>query len=561
MFDFHWIDPTQRAFAGRQRLDDLAAVLARRDGVPMLPAHRGRDTLRLRLAETDGTERTVYVKRERAARTKDLSRHAFHGRGFWTLARGEFEVLQRLKAAGIACPRPLVCLQQGVLPVRGCLIVDELPGAVPLASFLASQLRDDGPQRREAFFTALAQEVARLHAAGIEHDEFYASHICVNPAGGAWRISFLDFQRSSWSRRLPLSARIADLSALMATLPRRLADARDREAFFDAYLLQAELEDRGTDILQGVAARVEKLLTLRRIWEVRESDTEEHQAVHSLESVETGRMWIDRDFRPALDARGLSSFQSVMTTTRGRLLRSLPDRENWRLELHEPHVEPRGAYLKRHHVRGTRAWIRARLGVGPGLTAGRVEARNVARLARAGIAAMRLIAYGEKLNANGLLESFVLTEELVGYTQLDHFLRQRFVPRPSRQAWQRDPQLERLIRDVADVASKFHRLGYNHRDLYCCHFFINEPAPGQYKINLIDLQRVEHRHRFRGRWLVKDLAQLAYSAPRDRIGCTQRLAFMKRYLGVRKLRPQDKRLIREVLAKQRLMERNLGAHP
>jgi hypothetical protein len=75
------------------------------------------------------------------------------------------------------------------------------------------------------------------------------------------------------------------------------------------------------------------------------------------------------------------------------------------------------------------------------------------------------------------------------------------------------------------------------------------------------LQRVEHRHRFRGRWLVKDLAQLAYSAPRDRIGCTQRLAFIKHYLGVRKLRPQDKRLIREVLAKQRLMERNLGAHP
>ena len=47
---------------------------------------------------------------------------------------------------------------------------------------------------------------------------------------------------------------------------------------------------------------------------------------------------------------------------------------------------------------------------------------------------------------------------------------------------------------------------------------------------------------------MKDLAQLAYSAPRDRITCTHKMAFIKHYLGVRKLRPCDKRLIRKVLA-------------
>ncbi len=36
------------------------------------------------------------------------------------------------------------------------------------------------------------------------------------------------------------------------------------------------------------------------------------------------------------------------------------------------------------------------------------------------------------------------------------------------------------------------------------------------------------------------------------------MMFVKRYLGVKKLRPQDKRLIRQVLAKQRWMERTLG---
>jgi heptose I phosphotransferase len=183
----------------------------------------------------------------------------------------------------------------------------------------------------------------------------------------------------------------------------------------------------------------------------------------------------------------------------------------------------------------------------------------VARLERDGIAAMRLIAFGERLHADGLLESFVITEELAGYTQLDHYLRQRFAPRAERTG--RDAGLEALIAAVADVARRFHAAGYNHRDLYCCHFFIRPEAGQQSDVRLIDLQRVEQRRWLRRRWIVKDLAQLAYSAPRERIGCRERIRFLRAYLGVRKLRPQDKRLIRAVTAKWRRMENHLGAHP
>jgi heptose I phosphotransferase len=559
MFDFHWIDPAYHGFVGQHRLNDLAAVLARRDGQVMQPVHRGRDTIRLRLADAAG-EKVLYLKREQRPRWKDLLRHAAAGRGFWTLARGEFEILRTLAAAGIGCPRPIACLQQGSVRPRSCLVLEELPG-MPLGAFLKESLSGSERGTRDAFFSSLGHEIARLHAAGVNQPDLYTSHVYVDGDAPTWQFALLDFQRSSRQEVLSLPWRTEDLAGLVATLPRRLADQRDREALFDGYLAAAELEDLGTEVLAGVTRRVEKLLTLRKIWEIRESDTDEHRGVHSLVSVETGRMWIDHHFRSALDARGLSSFESMMTTSDGHLLRSLSDRENWRLELHPSHPEPRAAYLKRHHVRTMRGWLRAKVGAGPGQTAGRVEARNVARLSRAGIAAMRLIAYGEKLNPDGLLESFVLTEELVGFTQLDHFLRKRFAVREPHRPTRRDPALVQLIRDVAAVASKFHKLGYNHRDLYCCHFFIAEPATGRFKVNLIDLQRVEHRHRFRQRWLVKDLAQLSYSAPRERISWTQRMAFIKHYLGVRRLRPQDKRLIRHILAKHRLMERNLGAHP
>jgi heptose I phosphotransferase len=236
----------------------------------------------------------------------------------------------------------------------------------------------------------------------------------------------------------------------------------------------------------------------------------------------------------------------------------LADRENWRLEWRRARHPARRAYLKRHYVRTWASRFRAALGAGPGETAGRVEARNIGRLAAAGIASMELVAYGEALRPDGHVESFVLTEELEGFVPLDDFLRDGFpAPRSGRRT-DRDRELGELIRGVAATARRLHRAGYNHRDLYCCHFFVREPGGGRFQIRLIDLQRVERRRRFRRRWLVKDLAQLAYSAPRDRITRTRRLAFARHYLGVAKLRPAHKRLIRAVLAKQRWIERREG---
>ncbi len=171
---------------------------------------------------------------------------------------------------------------------------------------------------------------------------------------------------------------------------------------------------------------------------------------------------------------------------------------------------------------------------------------------------MELAAYGMRLRHDGLLESFLLTPELEGFTQLDDFLRTRFGVLNTKRSEPRHADLLLLVDRLATIARQFHEAGFNHRDLYCCHFFVREGSPGNFEIRLIDLQRVQHRKRLRRRWLVKDLAQLAYSAPRDRIKCTHKMAFIRRYLGVSKLRPEHKRLIREILGKQQAMERKLG---
>ena len=270
-----------------------------------------------------------------------------------------------------------------------------------------------------------------------------------------------------------------------------------------------------------------------------------------------GRMWVDQEYASELERVGLASFDAVMNNASGRLLRSLPDRENWRLEVTRGgrrHV----LFLKKHRVRSIAERVRSWIGARGGATAGRVEADNVAALKQAGIDTMRVVAFGEQASG-GLSQSFFMTEELRGFAQLDHFVRRRFVPAAERT--RRDRELEALAASVADVASRFHAAGFNHRDFYCCHFFIQELASRRFAIRLIDLQRVERRLWLRGRWIVKDLAQLAYSAPRERVGNTLRMAFIKRYLGVDRLSPADKRFVRRVLRRQSAMQRRLGPHP
>jgi heptose I phosphotransferase len=268
-------------------------------------------------------------------------------------------------------------------------------------------------------------------------------------------------------------------------------------------------------------------------------------------------MWIDPEFQAAFEQEGLCGFDAVMASQSGTCLRALRDRENWRLELPRPGGRPVGAHLKKHRVRSVAAWLRAKLGLAPARTAAELEACNAARLTRDGIDVMRVIAYGRKARRDGLTESFIIAEELDGYWEIPDLLRRRFSGAVS-QSPRRDRDLDELIRAVADVARRFHDAGYNHRDFYCGHFFVREPAQGRFEIRLIDLQRVQHRRGLRRRWIVKDLAQLAWSLPGGQISCSQRMAFMRRYFGVERLRPAHKRLIREVLAKQQLMERKLG---
>lgn len=98
-----------------------------------------------------------------------------------------------------------------------------------------------------------------------------------------------------------------------------------------------------------------------------------------------------------------------------------------------------------------------------------------------------------------------------------------------------------LIERLARFVSAFHQTGFCHRDLYLCHVFADlDPSGGRPpRFTLIDLARTHRPRLRRTRWLIKDLAQLDCSARQVGASRTDRLRFLKTYLG---LEPHSSRL-------------------
>jgi len=113
-----------------------------------------------------------------------------------------------------------------------------------------------------------------------------------------------------------------------------------------------------------------------------------------------------------------------------------------------------------------------------------------------------------------------------------------------------------FIVKVADFVRRFHATGYRHRDLYLAHIFLSRGAD----LYLIDLHRCFRPRLLGCRYAVKDLAQLHYSCPAEKISNADRLRFFLEYLGQDTLTPADKNMIRRIHCKAVRMARHDRRH-
>ncbi|HAD09747.1 MAG TPA: lipopolysaccharide core heptose(I) kinase RfaP [Porticoccaceae bacterium] len=150
------------------------------------------------------------------------------------------------------------------------------------------------------------------------------------------------------------------------------------------------------------------------------------------------------------------------------------------------------------------------------------------RIRNLGLDTLTPVAYGKKGLNPARQRSFLITEELRDTLSLAVYA----------EGWPSQPpppaQRRALITKVAEIARTIHRAGINHRDLYICHFLLDQSQAARQnmlspRLFLVDLHRAQIRKTVPRRWQIKDLASIYFSCLD--IGLTRRdvLRFLRVY--------------------------------
>lgn len=96
----------------------------------------------------------------------------------------EFRLLERLRALDLPVPAPLLAgwWRRGIA-YRAAIVVERIPGARPLASWLGAQV-DDAP------WEAVGATIAAFHRHGVDHADLNANNVLVDGDGRPWLIDF-----------------------------------------------------------------------------------------------------------------------------------------------------------------------------------------------------------------------------------------------------------------------------------------------------------------------------------------------------------------------------------
>jgi heptose I phosphotransferase len=256
-----------------------------------------------------------------------------------------------------------------------------------------------------------------------------------------------------------------------------------------------------------------------------------------------GKVVVDDRSLDRFKALGLDSFTAFMDFTGAELVRDKGIRTIERITL--PGEHPMTLYLKRHNRGSLREAVRELLGGRCPSSAAAHEWDAIPRLHAAGIETMTPLAFGERRWFPWVGPSFIVTAEIGGVRLEDHVknLCGKFMEKRG------------IIAPLADCVRRMHRAGFNHRDFYLSHIFLQTSAQG-FRPALIDLQRVQQKARGWNRWVVKDLAALNYSSPTSTVSRADRMRFLHRYLDTVNLDKRGKAFLRRINRKTEKIRRH-----
>jgi len=221
--------------------------------------------------------------------------------------------------------------------------------------------------------------------------------------------------------------------------------------------------------------------------------------------------------------RGKYPFEEV-DKLKGQIFRQIKNRRTLQFELNSKRF-----FAKIHHAIGWREIFKNLLQFKKPVIGAGNEWRAIDKLNELKVDTMTVCAFGQRGNNPAKQESFIITETLENTISLEDFCKN----------WKKSPPATplkyALIKKVAWVSRQLHINGINHRDYYIGHFLmdiscgIENIAPGNLKLYLIDLHRTQIRKNTPYRWIIKDVAGIWFSSMD--IGLTRKdcFRFMKFY--------------------------------
>ncbi len=266
-----------------------------------------------------------------------------------------------------------------------------------------------------------------------------------------------------------------------------------------------------------------------------------------------GRLAVNCQFAGLFAANGMTTFDALFNRLPGEVVREVDNRVTTHVRL----VGQTGElafYLKRHWPPSLKQRLRPLLRGKRPLLGARHEWDAILRFHAVGLPTMTPVAFGQSRG-----RSLVMTQDLrAEQTLLDWVNESAAEPGSTRRASSAGLRgLQRRIENrVAAMARTMHECGMHHQDFYLNHLLCCGEIE-DIDIRIIDLGRVRQLRRLSERWIIKDLAQLDFSA--RRLGCYDRLRFLRLYLG-RPFRPEDRQLVRRIAAKSRRIASHTARH-
>ena len=260
-----------------------------------------------------------------------------------------------------------------------------------------------------------------------------------------------------------------------------------------------------------------------------------------LETHDSGRLILNDAFRELFQQHGWLTFDKIWSETAGAAIakKMRTDRITLRFTLDDRGTE-RAFFIKRHGRSGLKEYLKPLLRLTWPILGARNEWNAILEFQAIGLPTMTPVAIGE----SGW-NSFLITEAIEGCDKLSKFKSDTetlTTVTPADRA--------NLIRDVARLTRKMHESGLHHQDFYLGHLLRSQEDPDQ--LYIIDLGRVRKQQPLSRRWIVKDLAQLDFSAdatPRER------LRFLREYLG-RRFVKADRDLMNRIQSKKATISRH-----